>query len=202
MCIRDSSVPMRAKQLCRLLILGSLLSGASPSSGQSAGEAATAEPVRFVTQVLEPTGGKILRPEKWHYAEGHKGPTLMWTLSSEDSTKGPYVTGVRIQAFMRVKSGTGQTAEEFLRAFVAQKRKSADKVVSTCAAQDQGLFTRICLETEEGEHHILYSLFWGTRIDVAIVSISGTTKSLWPVYSPVFKEMSSFELIDMKRFEK
>ena len=35
------------------------------------------EPTDFVTQILEPTGGKILRPRNWFYSEGHRGPTLM-----------------------------------------------------------------------------------------------------------------------------
>jgi hypothetical protein len=67
----------------------------------------------------------------------------------------------------------------------------------------QQLFTRICLEAEEGPNHILYSLFWGNDdVDVVVVSIAGTTKELWDTYSPIFDKMSSFELIDIKRFEK
>jgi len=191
---------MPPRNQLRLVALSAMLALGSVSAAQS--RHAGPESAGYEIQVLEPTGGKIFRPKGWHYAESHRGPTYMWTLSREDSLKGPYVTGVRIQAFMRVKSGTGQTAEQFLRDFMAEKKRSAQKVLSTCAAEDQGLFTRICLETEEGDNHILYSLFWGTRIDVAIVAIAGTTKSLWPTYSPVFNKMSSFELIDMKRFEK
>lgn len=155
----------------------------------------------FVTQVLEPTGGKIARPNDWFYAEGHQGAVYTWTLSRED-TQGnrPYTTGVRIQTFVGVQSGTGKTARQFILDFVAEKKKQA-KVIKTCAETDQGLFTRVCLETEEGPYHILYSLFWGTSgMDVAVVSISGTTKELWKVYSSTFDRMSSFELIDMKRF--
>jgi hypothetical protein len=64
------------------------------------------------------------------------------------------------------------------------------------------LFTRICLETEEGPYHILYSLYWGTNnLDVAVISIAGTTKELWDTYSPTFDKMGAFDLIDMKRFE-
>jgi hypothetical protein len=71
------------------------------------------------------------------------------------------------------------------------------------AEVDQGLFTRICLETEEGPYRILYSPFWGSSgMDLAVVSIAGTTKELWETYAPIFDRMSAFELIDMKRFEK
>ena len=65
------------------------------------------------------------------------------------------------------------------------------------------LFTRICLETKEGPYHIIYSLFWGSNgMDIAVVSIAGTTNELWQTYAPTFDKMNAFELIDMRRFEK
>jgi hypothetical protein len=158
----------------------------------------------FVTQVLEPTGGKISRPKDWFYKEGHGEPVYRWTFSAEDTSdnKG-YTTGVRIQLFARVKELTGKTAKEFILDFAAGKQKEAAKVIMTCTEQDQGLFTRICLETEEGPYHILYSLFWSSNnMDLATVSIAGTTKELWETYVPVFERMSNFELIDMNRFQK
>jgi hypothetical protein len=165
---------------------------------------AVPQPTEFVTQVLEPTGGKILRPKEWFYAEGHHGPVFMWTLSREDTTGNtPYTTGVRIQTFLNVKKGTNKTAEQFVLEFMAARTKEATKVIKSCKAQDQGLFVRICLETEEGPYHILYSLFWGSNgMDLAVVSIAGTTKELWETYAPTFEKMAAFELIDMKRFEK
>lgn len=164
---------------------------------------AEAPPTEFVTQVLEPTGGKIPRPRDWFYAEGHHAPVYVWTLSREDTTGNkPYTTGVRIQTFVRVKEGTGKTARQFILDFAAARTQNATKVIETCREQDQGLFTRICLETEEGPYHILYSLFWGSNgMDVAVVFIAGTTKELWETYSPTFDKMNAFELIDMKRFE-
>lgn len=160
-------------------------------------------PTNFVQQVLEPTGGKIPRPKDWFYTKGHRGPTYMWTISREDSSKGAYTTGVRIQTFVGVKKGAGKTPKEFVADFVSNKKRSADKVVKSCEESKQQLFTRVCIETEEGPHHILYSLFWGNEdIDVVVVSIAGTTKELWDTYSPVFDKMADFELIDMKRFEK
>jgi hypothetical protein len=164
---------------------------------------AEAAATEFVTQVLEPTGGKIERPKDWFYAEHHRGPVYDWTLSRESTENNqPYVTGVRIQTFVNVKAGAGKTAERFIRDFVASKSASS-KVLKACLTEDQGLFTRTCLETEEGPYHILYSLFWGTSgLDVAVVSIAGTTKDLWATYAPVFDRMSAFELIDMKRFGK
>jgi TonB family protein len=161
-------------------------------------------PTEFGQQILEPMGGRIARPKGWFYAEAHRGPVYMWTLSREDSAGGKrYDTGVRIQTFMKVKEGAGKTAQEFIMDFVEAKKKAADRVVKTCDPKEQRLFTRICLETEEGPHHILYSLFWGSKdLDVAVVLIAGTTRELWDTYAPTFDKMSNFELIDMKRFEK
>lgn len=161
-------------------------------------------PTEFVTQVLEPTGGKILRPKDWFYIEGHRGPVYMWTLSREKpSGKGAYTTGFRIQAFPHIKDGTGKTPRQFVLDFIDARKKEATKVIKTCDETDQGLFTRICLETEEGPHHIMYSLFWGRNdMDMAIICIAGTTKELWTTYADAFGTMGDFELIDMKRFEK
>lgn len=170
-------------------------------SCSSASVAAQTAPSTFVVQILEPTGGKIERPSEWFYAEDHGGPVYRWTLSREDTSGNhPYTTGVKIQAFTGVKQGTGKTAKEFVLEFAASK-KMEGKVIRSCPEVNQGLFTRACLETEEGPHHILYSLFWGSNgLDIAVISIAGTTKELWKTYAATFDRMSSFELIDMKRF--
>lgn len=169
---------------------------------------ACAEPPRddsFVTQVLEPTGGKIVRPNDWYYAEAHRGPVYTWTISAEDTTGNrPYETGVKIQTFVGVEKAAGKTAEKFLADFVASK-KSEEGVtaITTCDKTKRGLFSRICLETEEGDSHIMYSLFWGNNgLDIAVVVIAGTTKELWDTHAPTFRKMDEFELVDMKRFEK
>lgn len=129
----------------------------------------------------------------------------MWTISREDTSGNrPYTTGFRIPAFSRVKEHTGGTAQEFIHDFVAAKQSEAITVVSTCEAEEQYLFTRMCLETEEGPYHIRYSLFWGTNdnLDIAVISVEGTTKELWETYAPTFDMMGTFELIDMERFEE
>ncbi|MBV9849048.1 MAG: hypothetical protein JO250_05090 [Armatimonadetes bacterium] len=144
------------------------------------GASAETPPTEFVTQVLEPTGGKILRPKDWFYREYHRNPNFHWTLSREEPSEGrPYTTGVRIQTFMDVKEGTGKTAEQFILDLVAARKEKAAKVIKTCGETDQGLFTRTCLETEEGPYHVLYSLFWGSSgMDIAVVMLAGTTKEL------------------------
>lgn len=166
---------------------------------------AESPPTEFVTQILEPTGGKIPRPKDWFYAESHHDIMYDWLITREDTHGGtePYTTGVRIETFTGVKNSTGKSAKQFILDFIASKEKEAAKVIKKCEPKEQYLFTRICLETEEGPHHILYSLFWGTNdLDIAVVVIAGTTKELWTTYEPVFDRMNKFELIDMKRFEK
>ncbi len=163
-------------------------------------------PKEYVTQVLEPMGGKIDKPKDWFYAERHGGPKYEWTLTREDTANGkkPYTTGVRIQLFTGVKEGAGKSAQQFIQDFVAEKKKAEGvKVLKSCGTDDQGLFMRTCLEVEEGPYRVLYSLFWGNEnFDLAVVMIAGTRKELWEIYSPAFDKMRACELIDMKRFEK
>jgi len=180
------------------LLINALLIGVS-----SFAQDAPIAPTEFVNQVLEPTGGKIMRPKDWFYTESHGGPSYVWTISREDASKGPYTTGVRIQVLEGVEKGTGMSPKQFVLLTVAARRDIATKILNTCPEQDQGLFTRICLETEEGPYHIRYSMFWGNRrIDIVVVSIAGTTKELWNTYAPTFDRISAFELIDMKRLDR
>jgi hypothetical protein len=160
-------------------------------------------PKGFVRQELKPTGGNILRPKDWRLVEGHRDHVFMWTISKEDSVKGNYITGVRIQMLMDIKKNTGKTPQEFIEGFIAGKKKAAGKVVKECDASEQGIFTRVCLEMEEGPNHILYSAFWSSEsADIAVISISGTTKELWKEMTATFDTMNTFELLDMKKLEE
>lgn len=161
-----------------------------------------AVPLGYEMQVLEPLGGKILRPKGWFYSEGHSARSWMWTLSKEDTQggKNAYDTGVRIQAFAGVREATGKSPEAFLKDFLAQKKSAASKLHKECGAVDQGLFTRTCLEITEGDYRILYSVFWGNDIDMAVISIAGAKTADWQTNAKFFDAMSAFELIDLSRF--
>lgn len=159
-------------------------------------------PTEFVSQVLEPTGGKMLRPKDWFYVGSQNGGSFTWTISREDASKAPYTTGVRIQMITGVKEGTGKSPKKFVLDYVAAKKKEASKVVNACGETNQGMFTRVCLETEEGPHHILYAFFWSNKLDWVVVSISGTRKDLWDTYDPTFRKMGRFEPIDLDRFRE
>jgi hypothetical protein len=86
--------------------------------------------------------------------------------------------------------------------FIEKKRKEAKQIFHECEPEDQGLFSRVCLQTEEGPYRILYSAFWANGSDIVVVSTAGTKTEEWGKYSEIFDQMSNFELIDMKRFEK
>jgi hypothetical protein len=160
-------------------------------------------PTEFTTQILEPLGGEIARPKGWHYTESHSSTSFTWTLSKEESKDRPYTTGLRIQAIPRVQELSGKSGETFVKEFIAGKKKAADRVIGVCEEKSQGLFTRICLETEEGPYRIMYSLFWGTEnLDMVVVTIAGTTPELWETYSPAFNRMNAFKLIDLKHLKK
>jgi hypothetical protein len=163
--------------------------------------AAKATKVEYVEQILEPLGGKITKPKAWHYTEGHRGDKFMWTISEQDiSGGGRYDTGVRIQAFFKMKEHTGKTAKEFLQGFLESKQQGDGKVLSTCPEKEQGMFTRACLEMEEGQYRILYSVFWSD--DIGVVMVSGAPKEQWDRYAPVFNSMTNFQLLDMKKIEE
>jgi hypothetical protein len=171
-------------------------------------QATISVPDGYELQLLEPLGGKIARPKDWFYRERHGGPSYIWILSKEDPDQGPYRTGIRIQTLQGIKTGTGKTPEEFLRDFLTQK-KSTSKVFSECGPETVGMFTRMCLETEEliedngppTIYHIQYSVFWLDSGDLATVVTAGAPQPLWLEYKTTFDIMGAFELIDMSRFD-
>ncbi|MFC1749531.1 hypothetical protein ACFL2V_12070 [Pseudomonadota bacterium] len=161
---------------------------------------AYSEDSQYVKQILEPTGGNIDRPKDWYYLEAHNDNSWLWIISREEVIEKPYDVGVRIQAVPRIQEITGKTPKQFILDFKAQKKSEADKVINECSATNDGLFSRVCLETEEGKYRILYSLFWGNGTDVVVVSISGAPKDEWATYQETFNHMTRFELIDVSRF--
>ena len=155
-------------------------------------------------QVMEPTGGKILRPKDWFYYEGHRKGAWMCTITKEDTKGGKekYETGVRIQVFADVSEQTDESAEVFINQFLAQTRKAAKVVHKHCEPETLGFFERTCLEVTKGDYRILYSLFWNNDIDIAVVSIAGAKVEDWEANSKIFDKMRNFELIDLERFDE
>jgi len=163
-------------------------------------ESAAPAPPGFVRQILEPTGGDILRPKGWFFQEGHRPDLLMWTISKEDPTQG-YTTGVKIQIFLRIAEKTKRTPKQFLAELMAGLRKRATRVIKEYPEINLGLFSRMGVEVEEGKFHILYSCFWGSSdLDFVILSIAGTAKEWWATHAPTFERMAEFSPIDLQRF--
>jgi len=168
------------------------------------GDEAFQVPQGYTLQILEPTGGKIARPNGWFYME-RDGPA--WTISREDPTKGWFREGMTIRVAGNFKQ-FGISSATFIDQVVAQQKQKAAKVVSECATSKQGMFLRRCLETEEiwpieGKPvrlHMQYSLFWLDGGDLAVVATFLAPVEEWDNARQYAKVMGAFELIDMSRF--
>ncbi len=164
----------------------------------------------FTLQILEPTGGKIQKPNGWFYKERHRSASsLYWVISKEDPSQG-YETGLAIQFMIGIKDHTGLTPEEFTKKNIDVIAKSA-KQASLCKSENVGFFNRQCLEIEEEKknkdgiittYHVLYSFFWNNEMDMTGVTIAGTPSEQWPKYKDIFNKMSEIELIDLERFKE
>jgi hypothetical protein len=163
-------------------------------------------PKGFVEQTLAPTGGKVNKPRGWFYAQNHTRENgayhLMWTLSKEKPKDGHYDTGFRIQYFMGVRKATGKTPKQFILEFIQRKRQEAKEVPRDCKPRTEGAFTRVCLETEEGPYHILYSLFWENAGDDAGITISGAKKEEWEKMVSIFDQMLEVKIIDWEYMKR
>jgi hypothetical protein len=165
-------------------------------------------PDGYTLQILEPTGGKIARPNGWFYDEHNTPSGYLWTISREHPRKGPYAVGEHIQVFMKLEEIGKISSEAFIQGFVADKKQSAARVVSECASMIQSIFQRRCLETEEvlptdsgaKRFHIQYSLFWAN--DLAVVATFGAPVEEWANVQRFAEAMATFEIIDMSRFAK
>jgi hypothetical protein len=159
-------------------------------------------PEGFVLQTLEPTDGQIAKPKDWYYTSEGTPSGWMWTLSKEDTAKGAYETGMRIQMMFDVQADSGLTKAAFIDKFVRDKVASSE-VIRNCPVTDEGEFFRRCLEVLEDiplkgvaeRFHILYSLSWSKNMDMVVVSIFGTPLADWPAQAATADAMAHFRLI-------
>jgi len=160
-------------------------------------------PDGFMLQILEPTGGKIFRPIGWTYQEAHTSNAYNWIISKEDPDLKPIQTSVRVVWYLKTEKQFEKAPKKFINDFIAEKVATADKVIKICEPEEMYLFTRVCLETEEGPNHILYSLFWegdasgSNSTGMAFMMIKTAKKADWSHYLPTFDQIPSVELIDM-----
>ena len=166
-------------------------------------------PKGFTLQKLEATGGKIARPKGWYYNETATPTGYVWTISKEDSSKEPYLTGLRIQLIAGINETFKKSPQQLIKDIISE-RKSTAKIIDTCKEANKGMFKRICLETEEmidnskGNilYHILYSYFWSDRPDLVVLTVFGCPADEWQNVKDTVNIMSDFTLLDMSRFNK
>lgn len=159
-------------------------------------------PEAYVLQRLDPTDGRIAKPKEWFYSSKGTPSGWMWTLSAENPSTGSYETGLRIQMLVGVEKSTQRSTEAFAQNFLQQKRVST-KVLRDCPASDLGLFKRQCLEVIENiqrpegsrSFHILYSVFWGNRLDMVVVNTFGAPEEKWEAVRSISDVMARVELI-------
>lgn len=160
-------------------------------------------PEGYVLQRLEATDGRIAKPKDWFYSSGGTPSGWLWTFSEEDPSKGGYETGLRIQLLVGIKKKTGQSPEAFAQNILRQK-KASTKVVKECPIDySQEDFMRQCLEVIEDiqrpkgmtTYHILYSVFWGKKLDMVVVNTFGAPEEKWQSVIPISDVMSRVVLI-------
>jgi hypothetical protein len=178
---------------------------AAADDGKQAALAALLEsdapaPDGFVRQKLDVTDGLIFRPKDWFFASAGTSTGWIWTLSQEDSSKGPYLTGMGIQLIPAVSRQLHLTPGALAQEALKQKREAAVSVVSECAVTMLGTFQRQCLETIEDspttpglKFHVQYSVFWGG--DMVVLATFGAPVDKWDAMKPIGETMMAFRLI-------
>lgn len=151
-------------------------------------------PPGFELQVLDTTQGRIAKPKGWFYSHSADKFSLSWILAKEDPKAGRYETGFRIQFVPNATDAAKLPLEQYVDRFIAQRQQSAE-VKRLCSAQRVGQFLRRCLETIEGPHRILYSLFWSQELDALVVTIFGAPVAEWEQARYIADRMNEFELL-------
>lgn len=176
-----------------------VLCGLIPLAAMSA---AIEVPPGYVRQQLEPTGGEIAKPIDWYFHTQETPSGWIWTLSKEDSRKGGYLTGQRIQLMVGVEATSGLTRAGFVDRYLSD-RSRGNKVLSRCPPTDLGEFHGRCVEVvETGEvdgeprdFRVMYSLMWGKDLDMVVSSTFGAPVETWRADARRSQPMTGFRLL-------
>jgi hypothetical protein len=177
-------------------------SGAMAQDAKAGLTASFSVPEGFVLQHLDATDGLIARPKDWHYASHGDPAGWTWIISAEDSAKGYYETGLRIQMIVGIQKKTGKTQQAFAQSFLEEKHRGGT-VLSECQPAEQGQFMRQCLEVLENismdgtarPFHVSYSAFWGKAMDMVVITTFGTPADRWAEFKTTAGVMNKFVLI-------
>lgn len=159
-------------------------------------------PEGFEIQVLDPTDGRIAKPQGWFFTSKGTKDGWLWTLSKEEQVNGYYETGMRIQMVVGVSGNSISKKEQLVSRFVQDKLDSV-KILKNCEKENLGQFFRKCLETKEKiktpngfkDYRILYSIFWAKEMDMIVISTFGTLPEKWKKLSYTIDTMSAFRII-------
>lgn len=176
-----------------------VLLGLLPWAGAAA---AVIVPPGYVRQQLEPTGGEIARPIDWYFHTQQTPSGWIWTMSKQDSRKGTWLTGQRIQLMVGVEGSSGLTRAGFVDRYLADRRRGT-RVLLECPATDMGEFHRRCLEVvETGEvdgkprnFRVMHSLMWGKELDMVVTSTFGAPSETWREDALRSEPMTGFRLL-------
>lgn len=157
-------------------------------------------PEGFEIQPLDVTKGQVFKPKGWFYNFSGNEQSIVWTISKEDSKKGSYKTGMRIQFSPSIKSFTEESPRDVIAGIIRQKTKSV-KVDRLCNEERAGEFQRICLETTEPTNNpkenfkILYTFSWSQEKSAIVITIFGAPESEWNSLKGTIETMSKMTLI-------
>lgn len=147
-------------------------------------------PEGYLIQIVNPTWGRIVRPQDWHYSEHDEGPAFVWTFTPKEIPRGGHFeTGMRIESREGVQQKLGGTAQVFASDFSDDKLKTATDLGFSAIRQEG--FTLHSFETEEGSDHVLYSLFWSHEADLVVVTTARAPKQEWEKYAAIFAVMNA-----------
>jgi hypothetical protein len=148
-------------------------------------------------------------PAGWTFVAANSAAGPVFTLSKEDSRKGSYDTGMRIQLISKIKARVGLTPKEAVLLNIARKKK-LEQVISECPEAQAGVFRRICLETEgypseakpSQRYHLMYSFWWSDEADFMAAATFGAPIEEWPQAAKIYAVIKDFKLVDLDRPQK
>lgn len=169
--------------------------------GPGAARAETAS-LQVTTQVLEPVGGRILRPRNWVLQPAHRPEAYVWLVAPPTGAQAA-VPRVRVETVLGARREGGADAFERAQAVLKAKSGEGSRVLRRCEPKDLGLFTRACLEVDEGAERVLYTVYWETTgRNIFSVVEARALQAQWPTYAALFARMANFQVLDMKQFEE
>lgn len=189
---------MPKKLLFAIAVLFALFAG--HAGAELLGPGNQKPPMGFSVAVLEPLGGRILVPMGWELRERHSQETALgWqVIRKRDGVETAPAFHVRVEPFIFRSSGVRASTAAI--DGLAQRKLSADRIISECPGRPVGLFQRICLEMTERSpsgksSRFLYSVFYSDSLDMMAMTVAVAHEDQWESALPLFNQMGNVELL-------